>query len=674
MPRLKPVLTKMPVKSITDINPGDHIMIKSVHHLVKRVDVDDRKIEVYSIRKKHVVCIKKAAEVLVRKDAIKCIKYDSKTRVFDSSESLRLAEDEVCRNVEWERSDMFVTTTKCGAGFIIDDRCIMPEEIQVHCTDIAGNTSVDNGDHLLIRDEETGKLCSVLVYKFYHQTRIEVVPSLTQNDERQIIDLTHYEEKYRVNYTHSLPSTEVNTRAVSQTGQELLSQCSDDCFTYIHWAKTGRESRVSPEKLVQDPRRLAIIRPTNYGKIFSPDEIEVGDHLFWDKDATKSHRIHVLVSECTVDENPLMFRVIYYSKGRFHENVKCFTKSMGKDIYKINYPEAVPADIAIKRARSKVGKHDLSPFTRMWFVPWAKTGSEEGLEVGFLKNNTRPVTKSRISCFTQLNPGDYLVEEPKRNYYHHYIVLSVDSPIECMVAESWMKKIREVPLKWENISDQNQHSWFYRVNYEDGMCIPSDDSIKQARSQIGKIHVSPLSEYRRENFVHHLKTGEAAVIDTDELLEDRILLQRERVTSAMELKCGDHIERPLKIFRDHAQHHMLVVGPIDDEHCRVIHYKVHADVSKELKFKKGDIVCEVVNIFAVDSVHLIRYPERINPQAGMKTLLDLCEVEERTVLKSLTGMVITLALIYNVIHLLWSILLPIKYISLVYIILFAYHY
>ena len=638
MPRLKPVLTKMSIKSITDINPGDHIMIKSTHHLVKCVDVDDRKVEVYSIRKKRVVCIKKA---VVKKDVIKCIKYDSKTRVFDASESLRLAEDEVCRNAEWERSDMFVTTTKCGAGFIIDRRCMMPEEIHVHCTDIAENTSVDIGDHLLIRDEETGKLCSVLVYRFYHQTKIEVLPSLSQTYEHQIIDLTQYEEKYRVNYTHSLPSTEVNMRAVSQTGHELLSQCSDDCFTYIHWAKTGGESSISPEKLVQDPRRLALIRPTTYCKILSPYEIQVGDHLFWDKDATKSHRIHVLVSECSVDENPLMFRVIYYSKGRFHENVKCFTKSMGKHIYKINYPEALPADIALKRARSKVSKHDLSPFTRMWFVPWAKTGSQKGLEVGFLKNSTRPVTKSRISCFTQLNPGDYLVKEPERNYYHHYIVLSVDSPIECTVAESWMKKIREVPLKWENISDQNQRPWFYRVNYEDGMCIPSNDSIKQARSQIGKIHLSPLSEYLREKFVHHLKTGEAAVIDTDELLDDRILLQRERVTSAMELKCGDHIERPLsfKMLRDHAQHHMLVVEPIDDEHCKVIHYKVCPSISKVLKFKKGDRICEVVNIFAVDNVHLIRYPERINPQAGMKTLLDLCEVEEKTVLKNLTGMV-----------------------------------
>ena len=74
-----------------------------------------------------------------------------------------------------------------------------------------------------------------------------------------------------------------------------------------------------------------------------------------------------------------------------------------------------------------------------------------------------------------------------------------------------------------------------------------------------------MSKYLRENFVHYLKTGEAADIDTDELLHDRILLQRERITSAMELKPGDHIERPLALAPNHAQHHMLVVEPIDDE-------------------------------------------------------------------------------------------------------------
>ena len=40
-------------------------------------------------------------------------------------------------------------------------------------------------------------------------------------------------------------------------------------------------------------------------------------------------------------------------------------------------------------------------------------------------------------------------------------------------------------------------------------------------------HLHPMSRCVREGFVHFLKTGEAAEIDTDDLLDDHILLQRE---------------------------------------------------------------------------------------------------------------------------------------------------
>lgn len=84
---------------------------------------------------------------------------------------------------------------------------------------------------------------------------------------------------------------------------------------------------------------------------------------------------------------------------------------------------------------------------------------------------------------------------------------------------------------------------------------------------------------------------------------------------------------------------MLVVEPIDDEHCKVIHYKVHKNVAKVLKFKKGNVTCEVVNIFEQGQVSRIRYPERINPQSGMKRLKNLSEEGGKAELKHLTGMV-----------------------------------
>ena len=107
----------------------------------------------------------------------------------------------------------------------------------------------------------------------------------------------------------------------------------------------------------------------------------------------------------------------------------------------------------------------------------------------------------------------------------------------------------------------------------------------------------------------------------------------------MELKRGDHIERPLALAPGHAQHHMLVVDPIDDEYCEVIHFKVHRNASKILKFKKGDVVCEIVNIFEHGQVSRIRYPERIDPLKGIKTLTELSGDGGKLALKQHTGMV-----------------------------------
>jgi hypothetical protein len=641
--QLKPVLTKVPIVSLGEIKPADHILIGSEHVLMRAINVQEDTVTYYAIdAQKNLTCTTKMDIIGGKKQCYR-IDYDSKSCLCSDDQVLRFAEDECLREVaEWERGDMFVTMAKCGAGYIVDDRCIMPDVIDMNCTEIVENTSVDNGDHLLIKDEETGRFSSVLVYKFYHQTRIEVIPSLThQSFEREIIDLTEYEEKFRVNYSHSLPSAEVNARAESKVGQDILKQCSGNCYRFVSWTKTGKEMELTAEQLLQNPKRLCVIRPNSYSKILSPIEIQVGDHLFWNKDKVKSYRKHVLVTECGIDGDPTKFMTIYCSKTRFKETVKIFGRSgsMGEDTYRVNYPEALPLDLTLKRARHHLGGHSFNLLARLWFVRWAKTGSEEGIEVSFLKNNTRPVTKSRISCFTQVNPGDYIVAEPKMNFYHHYIVLSVDSPTQCVVVESWRKNVQRRVLNFEKISDPNERPWYFRVNYEKSVCVSPEDSIEQAMNLINTWHLNPMSRCVREGFVHFLKTSEVADIDTDELLDDRILLQRERVTSAMELKRGDHIERPLALAPGHAQHHMLVVDPIDDEHCEVIHFKVHRNASKLLKFKKGDVVCEIVNIFEHGQVSRIRYPERIDPLKGMKTLTELSGDGGKPALKQHTGMV-----------------------------------
>ena len=130
-----------------------------------------------------------------------------------------------------------------------------------------------------------------------------------------------------------------------------------------------------------------------------------------------------------------------------------------------------------------------------------------------------------------------------------------------------------------------------------------------------------------------MKTDESADININGLLDDRTLLQRELIKSAMELKPGDHIERPLSLAPNYAHHHMLVVRPIDDKHCEVIHYKVH----QAAKLKKGEVVMERVNIFDQKVCYRVHYSERIDPETGMANLSKLCGKNGKTKLRDYTG-------------------------------------
>ena len=107
-------------------------------------------------------------------------------------------------------------------------------------------------------------------------------------------------------------------------------------------------------------------------------------------------------------------------------------------------------------------------------------------------------------------------------------------------------------------------------------------------------------------------------MDINSLQDDRILLPREKVESAMQLKQGDHIERPLqKIGRLMGYfHHMLVLQPVDDRRCEVI----HCDTSHH-GVTGSSIRRETVDIFETGKVSRVKYTECIDPEEGIAQLL-----------------------------------------------------
>ena len=648
------MLTKIPLKSIEDIERGAHIVINSQHYLVDFIehDLDTCKLSAYTTTNDQTIekVEKDNVQQLIDKDIIFRIDYDPHSALSDVSGSIERVRMEMRKKSKWQHSHQFVTMMKSGTMHSVDDRCYINHDVAMMGTSkltCEQCTVIDEGDHLLIKDgNDSKRFYSVLVCEFINQTSVVVTPPVKSSDSfngLEVLDLTADKEIYRVNYNESLPSVEVIKRAQSYAGKNILEKLKEtsNYGPFVTWAKTGREMEVPIQELIKK-EQIETAHPLEYKKVLTPNELQVGQHIFIPGTV---RRQHYLISECNIDKTcPTKFKVIYHSNmvGSIKEEIMDLPfDSVGYGIYQVLYQDELPLDITLKRAKSCIGQRKLNVFQN-WFVPWTKTGTENGIEVDLLRNLTKPVTKSRITCFTQLNKGDYLVMEEYRSTgyigaYHHYLVESVESSEKCTVIESWRGWITRKKLCLNPKSKESKHPWYYRINYEEQICISAQESLNKAEDIIRKqsFPYLPNSEYGRRRFVHYLKTGELAKISIHGLLDDRTLLRREIVTSAMELKRGDHIERPLSLAPSYAQHHMMVVEPIDDKYCKVIHYKVHPTPGQLMK--KGEIVEEKVNIFEQNTCVRICYSERIDPEIGMDNLNQLCGKKGKEELKKYTG-------------------------------------
>jgi len=632
-----PVLTKVKLSSLSDVSEGDHIMTvapfqgssspKSLKHLETRlIKTDTQHFLVASTDREQNTYTGYTCEggKAVRKvcswdpNAYNiCIRYEDS---LSSREALANAEREIEQVDKWSDSDTFVTKMKTGRKLSFNDCCLFCEKNEFSSTQVTPEIAVDEGDHLVVKDVE-GICESVLVLKHTEGSEFIVMPDITSEEPYGTLDITDYGEVYRINYKQSLPVDTAFQRAMSERGREILQACRGESSKFISWAKTGKKELID---VLQLDKKIAQLCPLLCEKISCIDEIKVGDHLI---QAYPGHWWHFMITKVHKSDPP-KFDTIYVSYRNHIKETEEPLVPTKDDIYRIVYPESLPVATAIERARSKIHEVKLSPLARMWFIRWAKTGSDEGIEVEFLFNNAKPATKSRICAFTQLNPGDYLVE--KENIFtflgnhivtkmHHYLVTEVHSPIHCSAigSESW--KIAESGLTF------NKKNTYYRLNYNDGACNSSEQAIAKARKFDGQefyFHIE--SEYKHRGFVNYVKTGNATAIEVDSLQDDRVLLHRERIESTLQLRPGDHIERPLEIPLPFgpAYHHMMVVEtPTDEQKCKVIHFTGPVHIIKACPLEQEiDIAKEGDNFFR------IKYPERLQPDKGIKDLRECVQV------------------------------------------------
>lgn len=484
------------------------------------------------------------------------VDYGDFYKTRSQEDALKSAKDSIASSRSWKHSSNFVTEMKCSVALFVDERCLIDNDISLSCTSISQNRLVDVGDHLAIEVTVNGssKFHSALVYKCIGQSKFLITPRLPQTDSDEIdFSSSSFTGKaYRIDYPQSLPQSEVLKRARCKAGMSKRQNSWD----YVTWAKVGKSLPIT--NISTMPRndcgvQIEVNRNVHqyYERISSLSEIQKGDHIFVNRGlkGVVVYRNHMLVTECT--DGSTVFKVAFCLRTRIQEadiDLKGYT------VYRVKYTDELSVEDAVERARKKVGEHRYGPLARLCFVPWCKANSDS-VEVSLLPYQSNPKSKSRISSFTQLNPGDYLVEQSKP-WNHHCLVLSVESPNQCTVCESRRRMIRKVNLR---MTDDSQV--YYRINYEANVCFEGERSVAHAKALLGTLDLRVLTNTSRQKFVHYLKTGEDAVVNVAGLPDDHIMsLEPECIVSPSQLKRGDHLCQPIgsKVLRlTEANHHMM---------------------------------------------------------------------------------------------------------------------
>jgi hypothetical protein len=303
-------------------------------------------------------------------------------------------------------------------------------------------------------------------------------------------------------------------RAKSKQGQEILERNPNDYSCFVNWAKTGQTKCCSP------------VSGKSYEKITCCDQIQTGDHLIQleHPEEYPDGLRHLLVTECAGESK---HKVLLCERNYLCERVK----QMKGEVYIVRYKSdegLVPEDI-VERGRKQIGRK-CNPWDRMLFILQAKSHQDEGTDVSDSdKPTVSPCSRSRIMCFNQVSPGDYIIKEPLSNTtifdnYNHYLVVAIHgSPTHCEAIESDSGKIKKVHCIIETSTEWSGYI-YYRINYEPGSCISPEKSIISAQEMIGK-----QSHIGSDRFVHYMKTGNTMKVTLSELRDERDHVQQIKI-------------------------------------------------------------------------------------------------------------------------------------------------
>jgi hypothetical protein len=598
-----------PIDDSCIIDPGAHLLLERKHYLIESVDTQMKSFSAYSIDDEKKIKLYKGLTLkdikmtefeddhLATKILVCTLHCGSAEKIEEALKRAKLELDKETKR-KWGSSDCLVTSMLCGIQHSISEHFLVSDNVApTGCTLITPKVTVEEGDHLVIK-HVSNDWVSAIVLEYLDDTRVKIKPPL---DGYEMIDLTTHPEIYCVDYSESiLPAKEALKRAKSATGNEILQKNLSVQSCFVTWAKTGREISVDISNFLKDMPTTKQ-RNVSYHKISSLklNTIKPGDHIV---ECSLSKRRHFMLTECGSGTS---VKMISCSNTTINEESKLLDMSEGHDyeLYRIEYTdelittndserECTVTSVAVKKARSLLGKKMHNPWAPMLFITWAKTGAIEDFE---LMTPTMPISKSRIKSFDQLMPGDYLVVKPLSGWTHHYIIESVESSVNCTVIEHYYQgRVSKTELM---LGDPDKFPLYYRVNYEQGACLSSEYSVNQAKQYVGH---TKLAGINYQSFVHFLKTEKKVKIHIDDLkmLEHKpkvikylgTPLYIQSISSPDLLTSGDHIVyRRYQPPYDPIYQSAIVIEILPTQEVQIATVVIDGFKIQELKFSSFDV-------------------------------------------------------------------------------------
>ena len=516
---LKPIFYQIPIPSCQNLKCGDHITDFPQHYLVESVSHVDNKFSAYTLDEDNNVQL--VHNVLISPRML-WIELDHIPKMPSRSPEQILRRAQECISSEWISSEYFITKMKYGTGCSFDNiQCfVLESKIAFEFVCITPEVKIAVGDHLMIRDHRNPEYFhSGIVHSCPDHTRVKIFPQLGLTD---VLDVTLLPEVYRVEYSSFLPCDETLLRAKSKQGEEILKGNPNDYSCFVNWAKTGQTKCIPPDD--------AIMNDKSYEKVTCCNQIQKGDHLIQLKHPEEypDGLRHLLVTECIGESK---HKVLFCKRNYLREQVK----ELKGEVYivRCQHDEGLMPEDIVERERKQIGQQ-YNPWDRMLFIMQAKSHQSEETSVPAAEKLTvsrvLPCSRSRIMCFNQVSPGDYIIKEPTMSNKtidtcHHYLVVSVHgSPTHCEAIESDSGNIKRVHCIIEADTEQANYV-YYRINYELGTCIPAEKSITSAQELVGK-----QSHIGSDRFVHYIKTGNVMIVTFNELRDERDHVQQVRIS------------------------------------------------------------------------------------------------------------------------------------------------